>query len=60
MEGNIGSNPIDISLSDVSADLPLKAREPTKAKNKQMRVHQHKKPCTAKATIIKMRRHPTQ
>lgn len=34
MEENIGSNLIDISLSDVSVDLPLKAREPRAKINK--------------------------
>ena len=34
MEENIGSNLIDISLSDVSVDLPLKAREPRAEINK--------------------------
>ena len=55
---NIGSKISDISHTNIFVHISPRARE-IKEKNKQMGLHQIKIFCTAKETIIKMKREMT-
>ena len=58
LEENIGSKISDISLSSIFfSDICPWTRE---IKNKQMKLHQTKKFCTAKETVYKMKIQPTE
>ena len=59
LEGNIGSNLFDIGHSDLFQDMSLKARE-TKAKMKFWDFIKIKSFCTAKETINRTERQPTE
>ena len=59
LEENIGSKISDIAHSHIlSAVSPRQGKQ--KKKNKQMRLHQTKKFCTAKEIINKIKRQPTE
>ena len=50
---------MDIACSNILSDVSPEARE-TKEKNKQIRLYQTKNFCTAKETINKIKRQPTE
>ena len=59
LEENIGGELLKISFSNVFCASDSKDNR-NKSKNKQMGLHQTKNFCTAKETIIKMKRQPTE